>query len=118
MVSDCFSLNLLESCFNIPKGGHTKLAATYAQQLISTHGAVAAEEMSEHQLDQLTALAEVVKRENIDCELSETHSFDVYFDESHAREARNFLQEQRQNEISWSQKAEWIGESESDKVCS
>lgn len=117
MVSYIVFTDFIESSANLPKGGHTKLAITYAQLLISTHGAVAAEEITEHQLNQLIALTEVVKRENIDCELSETHSFDVYFDESQAREARSFLKEQRQNGVSWSQRAEWIEESESDKVC-
>lgn len=81
-----------------------------------THGATATEEASQHQLDQLVALRDVVKKEKIDCDLVDTRSFDVYFDENLARESQDFLHAQQAQGASWVKEVQWVQDSELDKV--
>jgi hypothetical protein len=84
--------------------------------LTATHGPTAADEASQHQLDQLVALAEVVRKEKIDCDLVETSSFDVYFDENRAREARDFIRVQQARGIPWAREIQWVQGSDLDRV--
>ncbi|PYI09232.1 FAD dependent oxidoreductase superfamily [Aspergillus sclerotiicarbonarius CBS 121057] len=97
-------------------GGHTKLAITIAKQLCDTYGDAAAAQVMAHQLDQLSALKRVVDKESIDCDLKVTRSFDVFFDEDHAKDMRDFLHAKRSEGVSWAQEVEWIEESDVQKV--
>ncbi|KAJ5114145.1 hypothetical protein N7456_002679 [Penicillium angulare] len=97
-------------------GGHLKLATWVARQTILNFGQEAAEEVVEHQLKQLSALHDVAAKENIDCELRVTRSFDIFFDESHASEMREFVTACKEKGVAWAEHIEWIEASISDQV--
>ena len=96
-------------------GGHTKLAAALAKPLYDAHGDAATQVMV-HQLAQLSALKDVVDKEGIECDLKVTRSFDVFFDEDHAREVYAFIDAKKSEGVSWAKEVEWIEASDVDKV--
>ncbi|PWY76133.1 FAD dependent oxidoreductase [Aspergillus sclerotioniger CBS 115572] len=96
-------------------GGHTKLAAAIAKPLYDDYGDVATQVIN-HQLEQLSALKEVVDKESIDCDLKVTRSFDVFFEEDHAREIREFIDEKKSEGVLWAKEVEWIEGSDVDKI--
>lgn len=97
-------------------GGHLKLAPWIARQVGAKYGSSAAAEVIAYQLDQLTALKDVVEKEKIDCEFSLTRSFDIFFDGDHAREMQEFVSTQQAEGAAWAQHMTWINASESEKV--
>ncbi|KAJ6104495.1 hypothetical protein N7523_010815 [Penicillium sp. IBT 18751x] len=97
-------------------GGHTKLAIPTIHHLAKTHGPEAAAQMVHHQLNQLTALNEVVDREGIDCEFLRTRSFDIFFDEKYAQEMYAFISAERAKGTPWVEEVQWIDKEESDKM--
>ncbi|OOF93921.1 hypothetical protein ASPCADRAFT_209176 [Aspergillus carbonarius ITEM 5010] len=96
-------------------GGHTKLAAALAKPLYDAHGDAATQVMA-HQLAQLSALKDVVDKEGIECDLKVTRSFDVFFDEDHAREVYAFIDAKKSEGVSWAKEVEWIEASDVDKI--
>ncbi|KAJ5272350.1 hypothetical protein N7478_007475 [Penicillium angulare] len=97
-------------------GGHLKLAAWIARHTILNFGYQAAEEVVAHQLNQLSAIHGIAEKENIDCELRVTRSFDVFFDESHASETREFISACKEKGVAWAEDIEWIEASRSDEI--
>jgi hypothetical protein len=93
------------------------LATSLAQHLTETHGPEAAAQMVRHQLNQLTALKEVVE-EGIDCELLVTRSFDIFFDEKHAEQMFEFISREQAKGTPWVKEVEWIDKAQSDEVSS
>lgn len=98
------------------KGGHTKLATHYIHRLTETHGSKAAAQMVHHQLDQLTALREVVDKEGIDCQFLSTRSYDIFFDEKHAEEMYEFITGEQAKGTPWVKEVQWIDKDQSDRV--
>jgi hypothetical protein len=92
------------------------LATPIAQRLTETHGPEAAAQMVRHQLNQLTALKEVVEEEGIDCELLVTRSFDIFFDEKHAEQMFEFISGEQAKGTPWVKEVEWIDKAQSDEV--
>ena len=92
------------------------MAPWVARRVGAKYGPSAAAEVVAYQLNQLTALKEVVEKEKIDCEFSLTRSFDVFFDEDHAREMQEFVSIQQVDGAPWAQHMTWIDASESEKV--
>ncbi|KAJ5145090.1 hypothetical protein N7448_002482 [Penicillium atrosanguineum] len=97
-------------------GGHTKLATPVIHRLAETHGIEAAAQIVCHQLDQLTALKEVVDKEDIDCEFLSTRSFDIFFDEKHAQQMYAFISSEQAKGTPWVKEVQWIGKEQSDKI--
>lgn len=85
-------------------------------RLTETHGPEAAAQMVRHQLDQLTALKEVVAKEGIDCEFLRTRSFDIFFDEKYAQEMYAFISAEQAKGTPWVKEVQWIDKEQSDKV--
>ncbi|KAJ5737814.1 uncharacterized protein N7483_002939 [Penicillium malachiteum] len=71
-------------------------------------------EMVAHIFNQLVALEDVTKKENIDCELRVTRSFDIYFDEVHACEMKEFVLAHKADP--WAEHMRWIDAPESDQI--
>lgn len=92
------------------------MAPWIARQVGAKYGPSAAAEVIAYQLDQQTALQEVVEKEKIDCELSVTRSFDIFFDADHAREMQEFVSTMQAEGAPWAQHMTWIDASESEKV--
>lgn len=67
-------------------GGHLKLAIPHIIRVLEKHGVEIASEVGEFPVKQIYALKEVVDRECIDCDFLLTRSFDVWMDETQARE--------------------------------
>ncbi|KAF3491080.1 FAD dependent oxidoreductase superfamily protein [Arthroderma uncinatum] len=53
----------------------------HAAKFITRHGIEATAEMIKYEISHLRILADVIEREKIDCDLTLTRSFDVYFDQ-------------------------------------
>jgi hypothetical protein len=62
-----------------PSGGHLR-PAVYCRvtKWIEKHGLEAAEEIAKFEFDHLEVFANVVKKENIDCDFKLTRSFDIH----------------------------------------
>ncbi|RAL03233.1 NAD(P)/FAD-dependent oxidoreductase [Aspergillus ibericus CBS 121593] len=97
-------------------GGHTKLAITIAKELYDSYDEEAAAQVTYHQLEQLSALKEVVEKEGIECELKVTRSFDVFFDGNHARDIREFLYVKKSEGVAWAREVEWIEEADVERI--
>lgn len=67
-------------------GGHLKLAVPHIVKVLEKHGAEIAAEVGEFPVKQIYALKEVVDKEGIDCDFLLTRSFDVWMNETQARE--------------------------------
>jgi hypothetical protein len=98
------------------KGGHTKLATQIIHQLTEMHGSKVAAQMAHHQMDQLTALREVVDKEGIDCQFLSTRSYDIFFDETHAEEMYEFISGEQAKGTPWVKEVQWIDKDQSDRV--
>lgn len=61
-------------------------------------------------------MEDITKKEGIDCELSVTRSFDVFFDEDHAREMKEFVLFYQAQGTSWAGHIKWIDAYEGEKV--
>ncbi|KAJ5919566.1 hypothetical protein N7454_009401 [Penicillium verhagenii] len=97
-------------------GGHLKLATSIAQRFGAKYDPRELAEIIGNQLDQITALKEVVEKEKIDCEFRVTRSFDIFFDEDDAREAHEFVVSRQAEGTPWAQHITWIDASESEKI--
>ena len=61
-------------------------------------------------------MEDITKKEGIECELSVTRSFDIFFDEDHAREMKDFVSFYQANGTPWATHIEWIDASEAENV--
>ncbi|KAJ5716661.1 hypothetical protein N7493_008572, partial [Penicillium malachiteum] len=97
-------------------GGHLKPAPWVAHRMMTDFGPDDTAEMVAHIFDQLEALKDVIKKENIDCELSVTRSFDIYFDEAHAHVMKEFVLTHKAEGAPWAEHMRWIDAPESDQI--
>ncbi|KAJ6007355.1 hypothetical protein N7540_011331 [Penicillium herquei] len=97
-------------------GGHLKPPPSVARRMMTDFGPDDTAEMVAHISNQLAALEDVTKKENIDCELSVTRSFDIYFDEVHAREMKEFISTHKAEGAPWVEHMRWIDAPESDQI--
>jgi hypothetical protein len=67
-------------------------------------------------MSQLQGIKEAVEKEEIDCHLFVTRSFDVMFEESHALGIRDWLTEQRKGGATWTELVQWLEGENLDKV--
>ncbi|KAJ5706695.1 hypothetical protein N7488_006496 [Penicillium malachiteum] len=95
--------------------GHVKPAPWVVRRMMTDLGPDDTAEMVAHIFDQLEAIA-VTEKGNIDYELSVTRSFDIFFDEVHAREMKEFVSTHKAEGAPWVEHMRWNDAPESDQI--
>ncbi|KAF2093567.1 FAD dependent oxidoreductase [Rhizodiscina lignyota] len=82
-------------------GGHSKISPVTLANFHKAQGAEAAAELATFHRTLLSELKACVERENIDCDLFLTRSFDVFLDQAHADVMENEFQGFRDEGATW-----------------
>ena len=64
----------------------------------------------------MDALKATVEKESLDCELLVRRSFDVFFDEEHAKTIKTWLKEEREAGMAWTRNVQWLEGENLEKV--
>lgn len=86
------------------------------QQLIERHGAEAAQEIAAFVNEQIYAIKDVVESEGLDCEFELRRSYDVFLDESEAREAEKLFGDSLKTKQKWTRYVDFVGEKRAEQV--
>lgn len=78
------------------------------KSIFDRHGSEVADQLGAWVLSQRSAIKATAEKENIECDLLVTRSFDAYFDPEQAREIKTWLQEQRRANAAWTQDVQWL----------
>jgi hypothetical protein len=88
-------------------GGHIKVLLPSLKRIHDNFGPAVTEKMFSWVTSQMAAMKATVEKEDIDCDLFVTRSFDCYYDSNHASLIKAFLDEQRQAGAKWTQDVQW-----------
>ncbi|KAI1858905.1 uncharacterized protein JN550_012364 [Neoarthrinium moseri] len=89
-------------------GGHSKTLLPSIKGYYDRYGPDLAEELVSLVSAQQRAIKSTVERENIECDLFVTRSFDAFFDPAQARNIKTWLEELRRNGAAWTQDIQWL----------
>ncbi|KAI3400623.1 hypothetical protein diail_2335 [Diaporthe ilicicola] len=99
-------------------GGHVKSKTTTLMKQTDRFGAVAADEFAGFVWGQISALKEVVEKEDIDCEFELRRSYDVFKSEAEAAELGSKWKGYLAEGCGWTSNVHWIGSEFAERLTS
>lgn len=81
------------------------------------YGLEPAAEIVRFEMSHLKLIDELVRKENIDCELTFTRSYDMYFDEEQLRKAKIFYDFLVNEGLDFMNDVEYMTQSDTEEVC-
>jgi len=77
---------------------------------------VSGNQLIDMQTRQIELIKDIAEKENIDCDLVLTRSFDILLDEEHAKEVREFFYKQKAKGPAWIKQTQWLEGKNLEKV--
>jgi hypothetical protein len=89
-------------------GGHIKALLPTIKSIFDRFGQEVTDQLSSWVSSQQAAMKAIAERENIDCDLFVTRSFDAYFEPEQAKTIKSWLDEQRRANAAWTRDVQWL----------
>ena len=101
------------------EGGHLRPEVYFNMPTyIEKYGYEAAAEISKFEISHLEAIGDLVAREQIDCDLTVTRTFDVFLNEDHAKTSKEAYDKMIRSGITSIKDAHFTSAKQAEQVCS